>query len=1139
MPVAAFVLLLSGVPSSAAAVLPSAPDNYTNVAVLDRSTGPTVYVGVPGGLFARTLPRSDEFLEFRSFAALPTAARAPRALATRRDKLIVVDHPEGSSPTLLEIDPATRLGRVIHRGLPLRQPVAVSVSPEGAIVVADAANRVLLLFLENEDPVSVPWPVENLTAITFYGPELYALDGPAGQVRLVERTPNPDRPPFSVGLTDLKGFGIQRGIGYFTDGRSVHVSVSGEAVRPLTACAVCPKMRAGPLVATGERLIIADTVMPGIWSLTRPVPVRVEVQPDDQGAGLQGLSEFYRRLAETGWLPLTTRTAAQRYDSVLSALQGFRVVLPGEWPALAKTFDNVLCSANRPSCSAQGDMLKSALAAGESLTVPDFVLEPVPQTTRTVLQGRSVEDLVKGQTEARGDALARLIAGLNPGTLETELTRRGLVMATPASEALRPGAIIEIAGSREMVVDSIEQACPALLASSPRIKSGPATGLPLRLVTRSDTDIAPATCTAIDPLTTPSGTALQEERVVSFEAPKLEKLDLSIFAGRSPACAPGDAGASRYLIVESLLVYYPRFDWVKADGVAQASISERPVYIGYRAVPLGALASGSEKSILAAAVSPAAVRPGGPQDILHWRDGELVLPSRAWRFEALVPAVDLGRDGFFQALGARNDHKMVVLSRESVRTQLEAAFVPFQPEAVDDAKARELKAERARLEKVIGYEDLAAEANATAVVIGIGEHQLDCEHPGFIDTDDDGQIRCAVVNATLPAAAQPGQASRRDFNTNDHGYHVAGLLAARSTAIVPGLVPNARLRFIPSASFGPTTLSDALKGGASERPAVFNFSISLPSHQFPEAAAQQIKDVFMDNVDAQNALFVVAAGDDGKDLARIDRLPFITWVPDFRNMLLGVGAATKDGTKYCQTRRANPDTNDDTINVSNCGRKGVEIAAPGEDVLSLAAGNAYAATDGSSQAVPQVTAAAAMLFAQNRQYRAASVKARLLYTTDWVDDDFAKCVWSGLLNVRRAVWKPEIATYRTKADKGIVRTAQFAPAVLTVLSAEPDDPQNEAPKPDTIALDEVLRLVAMKDGLYRVFYMRNGLFAVAKKARLHGTLQCRNEQQWEPGTDGQPGRFVTATWKECGRDLSEFLYDYVAPVPRDVKFAAR
>jgi hypothetical protein len=330
-----------------------------------------------------------------------------------------------------------------------------------------------------------------------------------------------------------------------------------------------------------------------------------------------------------------------------------------------------------------------------------------------------------------------------------------------------------------------------------------------------------------------------------------------------------------------------------------------------------------------------------------------------------------------------------------------------------------------------------------------------------------------------------------------------------------------------------------VRGDGGERPKIFNFSFSL--EKFSDDSLKEIRNVFIKNEeDARNALFVVAAGNDGEDLEQIESLPFITWVEKFRDVLLGVGATTRDGLSFCQKRRSNPLKNDDDIKVSNCGRIGVEIAAPGEGVLSLAAGNAYAATDGSSQAVPWVTAAAAMLFAQNSQFQASAVKARLLYTADWVSNDFARCVWSGRLNVRRAVWKPDRVTYRTKADTGTVRTADFKPSAgmsLTVLDAEPDDPMNEAPKPTEIPFRDVLRLASMSDGLYRVFYLREGKFAVAKNAHLQGTIDCKKEEQWQPGQDEKPGRFVPSEWPECGRDLSEFLYDYVAPVPRDVKFA--
>jgi subtilisin family serine protease len=64
---------------------------------------------------------------------------------------------------------------------------------------------------------------------------------------------------------------------------------------------------------------------------------------------------------------------------------------------------------------------------------------------------------------------------------------------------------------------------------------------------------------------------------------------------------------------------------------------------------------------------------------------------------------------------------------------------------------------------------------------------------------------------------------------------------------------------------------------------------------------------------------------------------------------------------------------------TNFGGRYVQLLAPGESIYSAGHDNGYSRATGSSQAVPQVTAAAAVLYAQGHT-EPWRIKLRLMYT---------------------------------------------------------------------------------------------------------------------------------------------------------------
>jgi hypothetical protein len=72
------------------------------------------------------------------------------------------------------------------------------------------------------------------------------------------------------------------------------------------------------------------------------------------------------------------------------------------------------------------------------------------------------------------------------------------------------------------------------------------------------------------------------------------------------------------------------------------------------------------------------------------------------------------------------------------------------------------------------------------------------------------------------------------------------------------------------------------------------------------------------------------------------------------------------------------DNTDTLADFSNFGRRFVDLAAPGVDILSTLPGNAYGLRNGTSMATPHVAGAAALLLAHDPTLTNAEVKWRLL-----------------------------------------------------------------------------------------------------------------------------------------------------------------
>ncbi|MEW6277953.1 MAG: S8 family serine peptidase, partial [Candidatus Eremiobacterota bacterium] len=229
-----------------------------------------------------------------------------------------------------------------------------------------------------------------------------------------------------------------------------------------------------------------------------------------------------------------------------------------------------------------------------------------------------------------------------------------------------------------------------------------------------------------------------------------------------------------------------------------------------------------------------------------------------------------------------------------------------------------------------------------------------------------------------------------DFVDNDndpgdldgHGTIVTGVLAAvgNNGVGVSGVAP--RVRFMPLRFIGPGGgfTSDAIRA--------LDYSVRMGARisnnswggASPSAALQSA----LQNAHAAGQLTVFAAGNSAWD---IDLTPHYPPSHDLEG-ILSVGAGT---------------IADERSLSSNYGAVGVDLFAPGEDIVSTAPGNAYALATGTSVSAPFASGVAALLLSQRPALSLPELKALILAGVDFVPAFSGLCRTDGRLNARRSL----------------------------------------------------------------------------------------------------------------------------------------
>lgn len=279
-----------------------------------------------------------------------------------------------------------------------------------------------------------------------------------------------------------------------------------------------------------------------------------------------------------------------------------------------------------------------------------------------------------------------------------------------------------------------------------------------------------------------------------------------------------------------------------------------------------------------------------------------------------------------------------------------------------------------------------------AVAIAVLDSGLDLSHPDLAPNlwvnpgevagnglDDDGNSFIDDVNGWNFIAG-----SNNPADDNGHGTLVAGIAAARiNDGIgIAGVCGGCRILPVkvmqPSGFANYSDIAAGITYAAGKGARVINLAVG------GYADSQALRDAIA-FATSRNAVLVAGVGNDNKSD------PFY---PAAYPEVLAVAGTTASDTK--------------TV-FSNYG-PWVDLAAPGEDILTTALGGDYVRSSGTSLDVAFAAGLAGLIVSQNLEWTPAAVRAQLLNTADPIDSlnpTHAGQLGRGRLNAARAVQPPQ------------------------------------------------------------------------------------------------------------------------------------
>ena len=1161
------------------------------VAVQDDKGGTTLYLADTdtGAIYVQSVPsKGPTKLTLEAFHLFFRSKEIPKpsALAYHGGRLFIAD---ADAPSIVEVSIDTLRTRVLWRGKPLQSPVSIAVSDGGSIAVADlAAQAVFVMSNANGSNMAQQnaqsggpglreiRPFTEPVRVVKNGYGFMVLDQHEGTIfdtssgdkpREAQTKTGTIRTSISKGFGQpfaLRDFAFYRGIYYLTDKRRIITCVQNRGDVLVNFINNSSDIGPASIFVTEDSLFLADMRARAILKLPRQVPVSVSMDTDVQTSNA-ALIAIYQYLFSRGILPTRTYVANRDYATLEELLIEKNVLIMGlggnesdhsihEDPIRTK-LETLMCKINGDLCATQGGnhALARKIVFGQKIGLPEVSISTSLTTGKVALGGRPVSTHLQERVPWQVDRskidskyLVRINALLSR-TIEGELTRSDFILTTPRQN-LEPGTILRIEKGQDIPTGNIGN------CGIPIEERKEPLNLPETVTAGVNGDYLPRRASRAQ--TKIDLRRLGVESVeVHFDKAFTESLNRSALAlgfGKAEvrACIQQGSGSGQYVVRDALKVTGASYRLLDKGGsivtLTEADLQRwnllgspdptgkwslivtEPFYIGYRVSPWDKQATGIGEN-WAVLTDPAKIKPGSNQDFFSLTLGSLTLPRTRWLVSALVNSDDLDNETSelrkleVQYPGVR------LLSREELPTK--TAGFAMGVGAQDTLET--VQKNRQTLKEEISSPKRET-ISGRGIMIGIGEKggTVDRRHPDFVSDGRSAFLKpvdsFAAEFEVIPASGTPpAERKIKEFNSEtDHGTHVAGLLAARQTSLTPGLLPGAGLFLIDTAS--PANLQQSINDAMNRGVFLFNFSFTIEGNAQTSNALRNLRNEMRDSW--RDQLFIVAAGNESRDLKDFDVLP-IKWAEEVKN-IIGV-AASKAREDFLDNW---VDREGITRQGSNFGKRYIHLLAPGLHVYSTTPNNTYAEATGTSQAAPQVTAAAGMLWAKGIT-QPLRIKARLIYTADWFNS-FQNKVWGGLLNIERAVREPNRDYLFTQSSPKQLKVIVVSgtPNSIRVLSGRIDDPTDAAvQRPGQIPFQKVLRITRLPDATYRVFYLDGTTMRVLINADLDGVVACDELLEWDANTESF--KETEASRAECraGIRVSQ-VFDYVAKVPPSVNF---
>jgi len=283
---------------------------------------------------------------------------------------------------------------------------------------------------------------------------------------------------------------------------------------------------------------------------------------------------------------------------------------------------------------------------------------------------------------------------------------------------------------------------------------------------------------------------------------------------------------------------------------------------------------------------------------------------------------------------------------------------------------------------------------------GKENNRVDDDNNGFVD---DVQGWDFVNNDNKP------------FDDNEHGTHVSWSIGAvgNNSEGVAGVSWNVSimpLKFLDASGSGST--GDAVEAIIYAT----NLGAKILSNSWGGGGRSQALEDAIQFANDHGVLFVAAAGN---EFSNNDQAPTFPANYEIENVI-SVAASTE---------------NNRLAGFSNFGAKTVELAAPGNQILSTVPGDRYALLSGTSMATPHVSGAAALVLSQYPTLTMQQLAVRLLGSVDLSAAYAGKVSTGGRLNVNRALSTNPIIARTTRLEN------TTDPGPYTVAAEVVDDSQ--------------------------------------------------------------------------------------------------